>query len=323
MRKINIMGPIGILLVALMTQCEGTEGPQGPAGADGANSLSTVTAEPAGANCETGGVRIEVGTDDNGNGSLDSNEIESTSYICNGIDGTNTLVTVTTEPAGTNCANGGTRIDSGLDADADGVLDAAEVAATAYVCSGSSGSDGNNSLVVVTTEAAGSNCTNGGLRVESGIDSDGDGTLGTSEITATEYVCNGNDGTNGFNTLVTLDDESAGSNCSTGGTKVTTGLDTNRNGSLDSSEIVDVAYVCNGEDPPVDPADADALSGALTISGANTVSGNPPSPSTDTSAPDVDNGQSSALGFCWKYGPLSHLPIPVIPLPDTRDVMCR
>jgi hypothetical protein len=44
------------------------------------------------------------------------------------------LVAVEAEPAGANCAEGGTRIDTGVDADGDGELDADEVDSTEYLC---------------------------------------------------------------------------------------------------------------------------------------------------------------------------------------------
>ena len=48
-------------------------------------SLINTTTEPAGTNCVNGGTKIEVGLDNNNNGTLDSNEIviSMTKYICN------------------------------------------------------------------------------------------------------------------------------------------------------------------------------------------------------------------------------------------------
>jgi hypothetical protein len=66
-----------------------------------------------------------------------------------GANGLNALIKTTTEPAGVNCTNGGTKIETGLDANGNGVLDAGEVNAsqTKYVCDGSSSS--NSSLLGV------------------------------------------------------------------------------------------------------------------------------------------------------------------------------
>jgi hypothetical protein len=49
------------------------------------------------------------------------------------------LVAVEAEPAGANCAEGGTRIDTGVDADGDGELDADEVERTEYLCDDAGG----------------------------------------------------------------------------------------------------------------------------------------------------------------------------------------
>jgi hypothetical protein len=67
------------------TGATGADGATGGTGATGSssNSLITATAEPNGDNCPTAGVRIQVGIDDNHNGTLDSGEVDSTSYICN------------------------------------------------------------------------------------------------------------------------------------------------------------------------------------------------------------------------------------------------
>jgi hypothetical protein len=52
-----------------------------------------------------------------------------------GPPGQNALVTVNVEPTGANCTLGGLRVDSGLDANDDGVLEPDEIQHTAYVCS--------------------------------------------------------------------------------------------------------------------------------------------------------------------------------------------
>ena len=55
-----------------------------------------------------------------------------------GVDGSNALVVTSEEPPGENCANGGVKIQSGIDADNDGALDDSEInaALTKYICSG-------------------------------------------------------------------------------------------------------------------------------------------------------------------------------------------
>lgn len=108
-----------------------------------------------------------------------------------------TLFDVSDEPAGANCANGGVRIDEGLDANGDGILQIAEINNTSFVCNGSDGTDGLNVLTNVTPELPGANCANGGNRIDTGIDDDGSGTLEMGEIDNTFYVCNGAQGTPG------------------------------------------------------------------------------------------------------------------------------
>jgi hypothetical protein len=123
-----------------------------------------------------------------------------------GADGFNSLVATTAEGAGANCANAGRKIESGLDngdgggTARDGILQAGEVDHTAYVCNGQDGTDGADgftALVDTTTEPPGANCATGGIKVESGLDDDRDGTLDPGEIDETTYVCNGATGATG------------------------------------------------------------------------------------------------------------------------------
>jgi len=250
----GIISSICSICLIVLLACQGEDGPIGPAGADGndgtdgndgANGLSSlvnVANESAGDNCENGGIKVDVGIDNNANGLLDSDEILSTSYVCNGIDGNNSLTSVTSEPAGSNCESGGTRIDSGLDTDNDGMLDDTEITATAYVCNGV---DSNTSLIKTTNEPAGDNCENGGIRIDSGIDSDGDGILDDIEIATTAYVCNGTDGNN---SLTKITNEEAGEFCENGGIKIDSGVDEDGDGTLDDEEIDVTRFVCNGVD---------------------------------------------------------------------------
>jgi uncharacterized protein (TIGR02145 family) len=64
---------------------------------------------------------------------------------------------------------------------------------------GSQGEDGNLTLVNTTTEAAGTNCATGGVKLEFGVDINRNGTLETEEIATglTKYVCNGAAGPQG------------------------------------------------------------------------------------------------------------------------------
>ncbi len=221
----SVLGAAGLL-----TACggdtgpAGATGPAGPSGAAGLDARVQVVAEAPGSNCSAGGSKIVAGFDVNGDGTLESNEITSTQYVCNaapgvagaagatgaaGSDGLSTLVSMTDEPAGSNCGSGGKRLDAGKDTNADGVLEASEVTSTSYVCNGATGAAGAtgtagatgaaglNSLLSVTAEPAGANCANGGSKVTSGLDGNRNGVLDAAEVTATTYLCNGAAGATG------------------------------------------------------------------------------------------------------------------------------
>jgi len=54
----------------------------------GCCTLVNVVAEPAGPNCSAGGQAIQTGLDSNGDGLLQPGEVQHTSYVCNGTNGT-------------------------------------------------------------------------------------------------------------------------------------------------------------------------------------------------------------------------------------------
>ena len=62
---------------------------------------------------------------------------------------------------------------------------------------GADGADGLNTLVATSSIAAGDACENGGIMIQIGMDDDGDGSLSTSEVDQTQYVCNGAEGADG------------------------------------------------------------------------------------------------------------------------------
>jgi len=168
---------------------------------------------------------------------------------------------VTPEPVSGNCAQGGSKIQSGIDTNANNVLDANEVTNTSFVCNGATGATGQNALTNVSSEAAGSNCAAGGSRIQVGVDRNGDNVLDSTEVTSNSFVCNGATGATGpagptgatgaagFNSLVKVTPELAGANCASGGNKIQAGLDSNRDGALGSDEITSTQYTCNGTSP--------------------------------------------------------------------------
>jgi hypothetical protein len=255
-------------LAACNDSSTGAAGPSGTEGVNGHNALVAVIAEAPGANCPNGGSQITGGLDANGNGTLESAEINSTQYVCNGASGIagaagaagnngfSTLISVSTVTAGASCSNGGKQVNVGLDLNGNEVLDSNEVNSASFVCNGTNGSsgtngaNGQNSLMAITPEAAGANCTYGGSEITSGLDSNGNGALDTSEVTETQYLCNGAPGTAGSNGQTSLVKQIAlsvgNAHCANGGTQVNAGVDANGNGILDVSEVTDTQYVCNG-----------------------------------------------------------------------------
>lgn len=211
-----------VALTCLLVACGGGGGdgggpaattPPPPAGTT-AKTMATAVSEATGTNCPYGGAKVTAGVDANTNGVLDPSEVTSVQYVCNGAPGANaltSLVRVVAEPAGANCATGGSKVLVGVDANSDGALGDAEVTSTSYVCGGANGTNGTN----------GSNGVNG--------------TNGT----------NGTNGADGLTSLIAITAEPAGVNCQYGGSKITAGLDTNNNSILDAGEVTATNYTCN------------------------------------------------------------------------------
>lgn len=105
--------------------------------------------------------------------------------------------------------------------------------------------EGKNSLVDLITEPVGLNCSSGGFKIISGIDQNNNNVLDQDEIQSTEFICNGENGNNGLNSLVDMIPEPQGINCMNGGFKISTGLDLNNNRILDFEEIEQTSYLCN------------------------------------------------------------------------------
>lgn len=218
-----IIRSLFLLFVGLgLAACGGGGGssPTATAGTNPSVAARTSVIAPGDATCPNGGVLVKTGIDENSNGVLDANEVDASEKVCNGApgatggngsNGLNALVNISTEAAGANCANGGKRIDSGLDADGNGSLSSAEIARTDYVCDGVPGVNGSN------------------------------GTNGTNGI-------DGSNGTNGLNALVDMNPEPVGVNCPNGGMRIDVGIDTNNNGSLDPAKITQTGFVCSGTD---------------------------------------------------------------------------
>jgi len=60
------------------------------------------------------------------------------------------LIKISDEPTGFNCANGGKKLESGVDINHDGVLSINEITTKEYACNGANGSHGFTALVTTT-----------------------------------------------------------------------------------------------------------------------------------------------------------------------------
>lgn len=104
---------------------------------------------------------------------------------------------------------------------------------------GMTGAAGVNALVSTRAEPAGSNCAYGGTAVQVGNDTNRDGVLQDTEVTATRYVCDA------LSTLTRIDVVPPGATCPSGGSSISVGRDTNQNGMLDASEVTSTQTLCN------------------------------------------------------------------------------
>ncbi len=144
-------------------------------------TLSRTTAEPAGSHCAEGGLRFDTGADTNGNGVLDDSEITQTVYVCNGASGQSVQVSV--EPPGANCPSGGVKLtlpdgtSSYICNGSDGTNGTNGTNGTDGT-NGTNGTDGSNGAngdagadgqsVVMTPEPPGPNCIFGGVKLQVG-----------------------------------------------------------------------------------------------------------------------------------------------------------
>lgn len=298
--------------------------------------IETTTLNPGDDNCPAGGVLVTFSDTEQ---TAEWNDNLPEAYICNGEKGCDMLATMDSV-TGTRCPESkhGILIKSGVDCDSNGSIDPGEETET-LLCSGhngtnadnpsveggnaADGNDGKNgkaTKIVVSEEPKGENCAEGGSKIETCFDADGNETFDESEITI-KYVCKGNkgpsgtpgpegpkgepgadgrdgkngdkgetgdkgeqgeqgepgepgaNGADGHDTLMSVADEPAGSNCKNGGKKFMSGADTDRNGILDESEIKSSYYICNGVDA-VEASDSVKESGcALTSVDADLFSG--------------------------------------------------
>lgn len=170
---------------------DGQDGLSGADGQDGANGTSIViNAKPT--KCgQYGGEAFDIGEDANADGVLDATEVVISVDICNGYDGRDgmdpptSLIDTTEEPAGNNCANGGVKIEAGVDDNFDGKLYPEEVDTTQYICDG--GSSATTMLTSYSPPSTSMGCDVGGSIISHGLDNgDGGGTAANGQLEAGE-----------------------------------------------------------------------------------------------------------------------------------------
>lgn len=182
------------LVAAILLTVSACSGEDGPAGTDGRSMLLRATDEASGAHCAHGGLRVELGVDDDRDLTLDDGEVDSVVYVCDGAEGRSVVPTL--EGPGPNCSEGGVRLTP-------------DAGAATFVCNGAPGESGPaGESVTVTPEASGASCEFGGqmLRVGAGDPA---------------WVCNGAPGADGES--VTMTPEPAGASCEFGGVALRVG----------------------------------------------------------------------------------------------------
>ena len=217
-------------------------GLNGSASLSGASAGIVATALNTGdSQCPTGGFKIELFTDINGNGTYEStiDTFYTVKYLCHG---SNSVTTTSSIASGdSTCPSGGTQINTFTDINNNGTYESTidKNSNTYKVC------NGQKALVLSTAIASGdTTCPAGGTQLITCIDSNGDNncTLGPDLNYATQKICNGP----GAGFLVTI--ENAGSNCRAGGYRLDRFQDNNNNAVYDVS--VDTgytsSYICNG-----------------------------------------------------------------------------
>ena len=224
----------------------------GPSGADGTNGVDGQDGADG-----TNGVDGQDGAD--GTHGFDGQDGADGTDGMDGQDGTSILINVVSSTA---CLSGGNTFEIGSDDDADGVLSISEVHVTVDICdgaegpqgpTGADGQDGSNALFSMTPESTGSNCANGGTRIDVGVDDNSNGVLETSEIDQTQYVCDGGSSNNTM--LTSISSPPANLGCDAGGQVIAHGLDngdgggTYANGVLETGEIDTTMTVCSTYEP--------------------------------------------------------------------------
>jgi hypothetical protein len=148
------------------------------------------------------------------------------------------IVTRTDPASMAQCPYGGSVVSSGLDDNGNGTLDDAEIRNRTVICNPAPEAPPPPVLVRLRPEPKGAHCAVDGTAVDSGPDTNGNGTLDDSEVAHTDYVC-------GQALVTRFDTEPAGPHCFAGGLAFSIGLDRNGDGVLNNDEVLQVEYECS------------------------------------------------------------------------------
>lgn len=231
-----------LILLIFVICCRPEDGEEGIKGLD---NLTNVIFEPPGANCENGGLKIEVGLDSNSSGVLEDDEINSFKFVCNGEEGVSTLASYATEEPGDNCESGGIKVSFGLDLNDNGILDNEEISSSTFICNGNKAS---NLLSNVKSIVPNDDCISGGTQVDYGLDINENNTLDPEEVTSSAYICNGEEG---ITSLIKISDLIDNSDCENGGITISSGKDSNYDGNLSEDEVTEIRNICHGSEGTV------------------------------------------------------------------------
>lgn len=162
--SIHLKPIIRLLLPAILSlgvvACGVSDGDPEPTNSTSANAARTTPLSTTDTDCPNGGILVETGIHENGNGLLESAEVDTAEKVCHGVNGSN----------GTNAIDGTNGVD------------------------GAGGTNGLNSLTHQIVELAGINCVSGGFRLDAGADLNGSNVLDAFEIESSEFICNGESG---------------------------------------------------------------------------------------------------------------------------------
>lgn len=196
--------------------------------------------------CTEGGVRLRLGNDYNDDMLLSVEEIRRTEYVCNGRNAQVSSLPLAQNPLV--CPNGGVELTIGVPQISQGNIEPSSPAppppssiVVVNVC------NGLDSLLSVDGIESDEDCPNGGIRIATWLDENGDSELSESEDDISQKVCNG---LNALVHITTLGPDPAA--CPRGGTRVLVGTDADGDGALDSNEVTSAENVCNGADGLVD-----------------------------------------------------------------------